>query len=338
MNQVGLFLEHAYARSLARFSADLGSVAWRVASKKIEGSLPAGSSFGPGWVVENDTTPKRVFLPEAELGEVSTSQPFLRHESSAADVKPLASEQKDVRASNDSEADTSSKTHDEASLAPSSDGHLTRPSTELAAVSSSLSSTRQSSEPCREQAEAVEGLNPRSDYNVLESSIPISRPTFQNHQCPTVRPGMNGFNGAYGFDLSAHRGKLTGASEPAGLKPHSSQMLEAIPRVNANFILPATATNQNPPKCPENNPSTRNSSSPLLASRNEALVNPAISPHARTPWQQGPSPPEKTEAVVTTTVYKPESVPPDLNVRFKSPGSPSSSKVDSAHPDLVLQL
>ncbi|CAK9316067.1 unnamed protein product [Citrullus colocynthis] len=335
---VGLFLEHAYARSLARFAADLGSVAWTVASKKIERSLPSGSSFGPGWVVENDTTPKRVFLPQAALCQMSTLQPFLGPESLDPDVKPLTPEQKGVRSSDNSEADTSSKTHDEPSRAPSSDGQINRPPTEFATASSPPSSTRRSSEPCKGQAETVEGSNPSSDYNVLESSIPISRPSFQKHH-PTIRPGMNGFNGAYGFDPSAHRGKLIRPSEPAGVKPQSSQMLEMISRTNANFILPATTTSLNLKelKCPENNPSTTNSSSSLVGSENYALVNPATGPHSRTHWQQGPSPPEKTDAVVTT-IYKPESVPPDLNVRFKSPGSPSSSKVDSAHPDLVLQL
>ncbi|XP_022136088.1 uncharacterized protein LOC111007867 isoform X2 [Momordica charantia] len=334
---VGLFLEHAYARSLARFGADLGSVAWRVASKKIERSLPAGSSFGPGWVVENDTTPKRVFLPQVELGQMSISQPFLGHESSALDAKPLAPEQMGVRLSNNSEADTSSEKHEDPSHAPGLDGHLTRPLSESAAALSSPSSTRQSSEPCRGKAEAFEGLNPSSNYNVLESSSPISpRPSFQKHQSPTIRPGMNGFNGAYGFDLSAHRGKPTGVSEPIGVKLQSSQMLDTIARANANFILPATATSLNPkePKYPESNPITTNSSSSLLGSGNEA----AIGPSSRTAWQQGPSPEEKSDAVVTT-LYKPELIPPDLNVRFKSPGSPpSSSKVDSAHPDLVLQL
>ncbi|KAJ6414320.1 hypothetical protein OIU84_007023 [Salix udensis] len=47
---VGLSSEHGYARSLARFAADLGPVVWRIASKKIESVLPTGVEFGPGWV------------------------------------------------------------------------------------------------------------------------------------------------------------------------------------------------------------------------------------------------------------------------------------------------
>ncbi|KAL8143683.1 hypothetical protein V2J09_016715 [Rumex salicifolius] len=51
---VGLQTEYGYARSLARFAAKLGPVAWKVASKKIERCLPPGVKFGPGWVGEND--------------------------------------------------------------------------------------------------------------------------------------------------------------------------------------------------------------------------------------------------------------------------------------------
>ncbi|KAL3514873.1 hypothetical protein ACH5RR_027590 [Cinchona calisaya] len=53
---VGLQLEpHAYARSLARYAANLGPVAWNVASRKLKSALPDGLAFGPGWVEENDT-------------------------------------------------------------------------------------------------------------------------------------------------------------------------------------------------------------------------------------------------------------------------------------------
>lgn len=54
MYQVGLNLEHGYARSLTQFAADLGPVVWKIASKKIERVLPFGLKFGPGWVGENE--------------------------------------------------------------------------------------------------------------------------------------------------------------------------------------------------------------------------------------------------------------------------------------------
>lgn len=47
---MGLQEALAYARSLARYAANLGPVAWKMASKKIEAVLPAGVQYGPGWV------------------------------------------------------------------------------------------------------------------------------------------------------------------------------------------------------------------------------------------------------------------------------------------------
>ncbi|KAB1215185.1 Bromodomain and PHD finger-containing protein 3 [Morella rubra] len=47
---VGLHAEYSYARSLARFAATLGPVAWKVASQRIEQAVPAGCKFGRGWV------------------------------------------------------------------------------------------------------------------------------------------------------------------------------------------------------------------------------------------------------------------------------------------------
>ncbi|KAL8491503.1 hypothetical protein ACS0TY_023209 [Phlomoides rotata] len=52
---VGLQETLTYARSLARYAANLGPVAWKLASKKIEAVLPAGVQYGPGWVGDNGT-------------------------------------------------------------------------------------------------------------------------------------------------------------------------------------------------------------------------------------------------------------------------------------------
>ncbi|KAJ0702096.1 putative chromatin remodeler Bromodomain family [Helianthus annuus] len=59
---VGLHAEHGYARSLARFAANLGPVVWKIASKKIEKALPPGTKFGPG-VVGEDPSPPSTFIP-----------------------------------------------------------------------------------------------------------------------------------------------------------------------------------------------------------------------------------------------------------------------------------
>ncbi|CAM0906029.1 unnamed protein product [Alopecurus aequalis] len=49
---VGLHCEHSYARSLARFAGSLGARGWRIASERIQQTLPAEVRFGRGWVGE----------------------------------------------------------------------------------------------------------------------------------------------------------------------------------------------------------------------------------------------------------------------------------------------
>ncbi|WCJ40014.1 DNA-binding bromodomain-containing protein [Euphorbia peplus] len=81
---VGLLSEHGYARSLARFAANIGTVAWKIASTRIERSLPPGMKFGHGWVGENDIPPQKPLLVSSSSspGPVSSSQPFYLPENS----------------------------------------------------------------------------------------------------------------------------------------------------------------------------------------------------------------------------------------------------------------
>uniref|UniRef100_A0A0E0M479 Bromo domain-containing protein n=1 Tax=Oryza punctata TaxID=4537 RepID=A0A0E0M479_ORYPU len=51
---VGVQLQQSYPRSLARFAAHLGPVAWEIASKRIERALPPGTKFGRGWVGDGE--------------------------------------------------------------------------------------------------------------------------------------------------------------------------------------------------------------------------------------------------------------------------------------------
>ncbi|PWA68016.1 bromodomain-containing protein [Artemisia annua] len=68
---VGLHAEHGYARSLARFAANLGPVVWKVASKKIEKALPPGTKFAPGVVGENDIIPPpSSFFPSGNMRQL----------------------------------------------------------------------------------------------------------------------------------------------------------------------------------------------------------------------------------------------------------------------------
>ncbi|CAI9088354.1 OLC1v1022661C1 [Oldenlandia corymbosa var. corymbosa] len=59
---VGLHTDNSYARSLARFAATLGPVAWRIASKRIEQVLPSGCKYGRGWVGEYEPLPTSVLI------------------------------------------------------------------------------------------------------------------------------------------------------------------------------------------------------------------------------------------------------------------------------------
>ena len=58
-NQVGLHVEHSYARSLACFAADLGPVVWKIAARKIRNVLPIGYRFSPGWVGEDNESQRQ---------------------------------------------------------------------------------------------------------------------------------------------------------------------------------------------------------------------------------------------------------------------------------------
>ncbi|GER54895.1 bromodomain-containing protein [Striga asiatica] len=59
---VGVYADHSYAGSLARFAATLGPVAWTVASKRIEQALPQELKFGQGWVGEYEPLPTPILM------------------------------------------------------------------------------------------------------------------------------------------------------------------------------------------------------------------------------------------------------------------------------------
>ncbi|KAK3025557.1 hypothetical protein RJ639_041035 [Escallonia herrerae] len=81
---VGLHADHAYARSLARFAATLGPVAWGVASMRIEQALPAGFKFGRGWVGEYEPLPTPILM----LRKCTVDEPpFLKKLQCTAEVR-----------------------------------------------------------------------------------------------------------------------------------------------------------------------------------------------------------------------------------------------------------
>ncbi|XP_047341991.1 uncharacterized protein LOC124945578 isoform X2 [Impatiens glandulifera] len=77
---VGPHTDNSYARSLARFAATLGPIAWKVASKRIEQALPSGSKFGPGWVGEYEPLPNpTILLVEKSPQNCETISPKLKN-------------------------------------------------------------------------------------------------------------------------------------------------------------------------------------------------------------------------------------------------------------------
>ncbi|KAH8509730.1 hypothetical protein H0E87_011483 [Populus deltoides] len=277
---VGLSSEHGYARSLARFAADLGPVVWRIASKKIESVLPTGIEFGPGWVGENKAMEKH---------KVSNS--------------------------------------------PLSDNHLNRfqPATSL---------SRDATWSKEDMLETVGGLNSKNELTTLNSVTGgmKSLPTVSIQQKPMIHPDMNGFSGGFGYNSSSQIGMAwpvapTGKFSFEKLHPAvPSQMFGAVPPSNSTFIsMPGNNLNSNKAMLSE-------TSSGLLQSGISAAVGSSSDSHTlrnvgfggKSSWQ-GFLPYHQQGTVP---------FPPDLNVGFMAPGSPSSSVPIGSprQPDLVLQL
>ncbi|XVF01626.1 hypothetical protein REPUB_Repub04eG0104600 [Reevesia pubescens] len=346
---VGVYLEQGYTRSLARFAANLGPVAWKIASKKIERCLPAGVNFGPGWVGENDVPAQRpLLLPSLSLppGQQTSTQPCSVRQNSCSATASYTLEAREDKQSDKPEAVNLSEKH-VSSVHSLSGGRLCKTIPVSGTTSSSLLAAKRSPESWNENTEANEGSSV-SGFNMTNSSAGAvrPRPPFKIHQSPLTHPVMNGFNGAYGFNLPAQMEKLIGAARPPGFSFQSSQMVDTVSRSATNFVDPPTAnSNSDDPKLSENS-CTKNPSYPSPNSGCEPVAAQRSGLHPQPSWQ-GLSPHQKPDSRLSpqqkpnsglSPQQKPDSVPPDLNIRFQSPGSPSSSRVDSAQPDLALQL
>lgn len=338
VNQVGLHSDYGYARSLTRFAANIGPVAWNIAAKKIERSLPPGVKFGPGWVGENDVVPHRpLLLDSTSLGQPYSSEliPIRANSSSAAtscSVEPKGDK------SSDKPSGHNSSEKRVPSVPSALEGHISRPPPLAAATSSPHVAANKSPEPLTGKAETVEGSNSRTGFNTSSNlGVIRPRPPFQIHQNSVIQPGINGFNGAYGLNLPAQMGKLVGLARPGGFNFQSSQMLDTVSRTNSGFIQPSASTSLNSEETKfSENSGTINSSGSYPNSVKEALAARTLGIPPR-PSLLGLSQQQKPDSGLSPQ-QKPDSVPPDLNVRFQSPGSPSSSRTDSAQPDLALQL
>ncbi|KAL3603204.1 hypothetical protein D5086_004063 [Populus alba] len=275
---VGLSSEHGYARSLARFAADLGPVVWRIASKKIESVLPTGLEFGPGWVGENKAMEKQKILNNLV-----------------------------------------------------SDNHLSR-------FQPAASSSREAAWNREGVLETVGGLNPQNELATLNSGAGgmKSAPSLQIQQKPIIHPDMNGFSGGFGYNSSPQPGMARSVAPTGKLNLEQtavpSQMFGVVPTGNSAFI-----------SVPGND---FNSKKAMLSETSSGLLQPGISPavgsssDSRTFGNVGFGGKSSWQGFLPYQQQGTVPFPPDLNVGFLAPGSPTSSVPIGSprQPDLALQL
>lgn len=276
--------------------------------------MPPGVKFGPGWVGENDVVPQRPLLQSSSPIQLSSLQAF-----SLPDVcsgaMPTTGEPEEYKLT-EKQGERPMEKH--LSCAETTqNNHLKQPVT--------------TPESCVENAKVVaEETNNHSGSNMQNSSnegASKSRPPFQSNPNPLIRPGMNGFNGTYGFNLPAHMGKLMDAAKSAGFSFPPSQAHNAAYRTNTNFAQPNSSSMQSDSPKSSDKSSTINPGRSMPVPEHEASAASRLGNHPPS-WPQGAKPDPKLSS----------SVPPDLNLKFQSPGSPSATRVDTTQPDLALQL
>ncbi|XP_072987912.1 uncharacterized protein [Typha latifolia] len=301
---VGLQLEYAYARSLARFAANFGPIGWSIASKRIERVLPPGTKFGPGWVGDGESQQQ--------------SQPLLStspHPSPQLKISPCTTLTRSEKLLQLRDASSNESVIRE--------GHLSR-----TLPAASTSATPDGSSDSVEGAEAVRFSNYENGVSISsggdgggDDSGP--KAPFQLHRNSGMHPTVNGIKTSFNFSVPQQLGQVGRPARPPAPFGSESRMTHAqalgmVSRSNSssNSLIHQKHMQQ------------------LDAERAEILGNPMkinsvrrLPDGAHGPWRGSVLQPRS------------ESVPPDLNVGFQSPGSPASGLVvDSQQPDLALQL
>ncbi|XP_042454185.1 uncharacterized protein LOC122038480 isoform X2 [Zingiber officinale] len=185
---VGLHLEFAYARSLARFAAKLGPIGWVLAAKRIQMVLPPGTKFGPGWVVENGSThnPKSPMV-------VSSSNPL-----------------EDPGMSGNTS--TIDKYHVSQEIPPrdsvAEEGHINRSIQPASSVApNAISGSSEDPLPVRGPNGSISLVN-----NCSTKTIPSK--VLRQNQNPEMQPIINGLNSACDVNSVSEFGKM---ARPAGI-------------------------------------------------------------------------------------------------------------------------
>nr|XP_009382068.1 PREDICTED: bromodomain-containing protein DDB_G0270170-like isoform X1 [Musa acuminata subsp. malaccensis] len=251
---VGLHLEYAYARSLARFAAKLGPIGWLLTAPKIQRVLPPGTKFGPGWVADGEAP--------------QHSQPLVP---SISPPHPLAK----------SCASSTIDKHSHGQEMPHNDvivkeGHINRttvPASTLA-VSSNVSSFP--GDPSLSRVPSHENgssslINGGVDGDAIRPKVP-----FQHHQNPGMHPTIDGLSGSFNSNMVSQLGNMI---RPAGMlygpfgsdaQMSHARALDMVSRANNNYIH---QTAERPTVV--DNSSTKNSGKPLKEAGNDS----------KGPWQ-----------------------------------------------------
>ncbi|XP_062028553.1 uncharacterized protein LOC133744464 isoform X1 [Rosa rugosa] len=274
--------EHGYARSMARFAANLGPVAWKIASKRIGSVLPIGVEFGPGWVGENESSRLQQFS--------------FRQGEDKVQCNPASDDHKDrLRCQS-----TSGR------LNYVADRYLLQNGVNM--------------ENCRE-------FNSQNGLASLNSGVSGIRPVppFQNSMIHSGNPGLNS------RFMSSVLPQPENVNMPATLTGMSSSTNTSVPS-HHQMVGMFSERNMNTQSMPIGDIDSNEARSEISSrSRNPlAQAQPQLAYGGETSWQ-GLSMNNKQVSY---------SLPPDLNVEFGAPGSPSSLIQIGMpqQPDLALQL
>ncbi|KAH0448296.1 hypothetical protein IEQ34_022096 [Dendrobium chrysotoxum] len=280
---VGLHMEYAYARSLARFAAHLGSLGWAIASKKIEKALPPGTKFGRGWVGDDE------ILQKSQL-QFQSSSPS--NQSSQATLSPCTT----ILKGNNKPSQK---------VEPSCRN--------MSSEGIGKSTTMTSAAPCDV------GSSNHGETNHNETGI-LSKPPFQVNQNRGMQPIVNGFTSGFRFNLPSQAANMMKPMRP----PMSFGSEPPMTHARALDMAP------------------RNTNGNTLIRTHSSHFDSEMALTCNTPPSFGkPMPDHGNDSQWRTSSMqaKLESIPPDLNIRFQSPGSPvSAAGVDAQQPDLALQL
>ncbi|KAJ4759305.1 Bromodomain-containing protein [Rhynchospora pubera] len=174
---VGIQVEHAYARSVARFAAKLGPVGWAVAAKKIERVLPPGTKFGPGWVLDDEPTQE----PKQHLSSPSHNTPTQVKAPLPAAIEKTTKEEDHLASQNTPPAVSRSGTY--GTTSSSADNNT---STIIPIIESNFSEDNEPKGTCHSR---INGFN-TSMQNLAKAMVPHGQALSMIHRSGNINSGV----------------------------------------------------------------------------------------------------------------------------------------------------